>query len=595
MQAKAKVPHLKPYKRLQIKDKLRSRRMTSREGALRLVRVSIWVLFALTLAACVDEPAPIVEEQPLLTRTAVPHPTAPPPTQMIEEATVEATAVATATTAPFPGTPEPKELIVCFSYSSQNLFLYSDYSPFSREVQQGLYENLYTTLDYGYQPRGLVKLPNLADGDARWQTVIVEAGDQVVNNEGVSVSLADGVIIQDSNGQWVSFDGDPVEMRQLVVDFELHPMFWSDGERVTAQDSLFSFAVASSPLAASDKQRIAFTESYKQTGQLTLQWAGLPGYWDETYFLNVWQPLPSHLLGELTVEQIFELPHDDPKLLVGNGPFMFDFFEWGDAVFLKRNPYYYATESGGVPLDSVRFRQSPDINNQTAQLLVGQCNIMHSHQFLGHMSITPFLFEADRMREEVQAHLTIAQSASFYDAIMAVDIDWRETGAFHCIDLARIDKIMGNGVARERGVMETAVYPYTYDIEAGNQWLTNRELIDRNQDGFRESQGGVTSTVTLWVSTAVPEEAIAVFEEGMSACGIKTLVRQFGDELHQPMNVDDTDWIKDVGAVANFLIFPPLKVSPIQDRVLNFQPNITQSADLWNLYELDIVPAVDDE
>lgn len=211
------------------------------------------------------------------------------------------------------------------------------------------------------------------------------------------------------------------------------------------------------------------------------------------------------------------------------------------------------------------------------------------------MGVTLFLFEVDRMREEVQAHLTIAQSASLYDAIMAVDIDWWETGAFHCIDQARIDKIMGNGVARERGVMETAVYPYTYDIEAGNQWLTNRELIDRNQDGFRESQGGVTSTVTLWVSTAVPEEAIAVFEEGMTACGVKTLVRQFGNELHQPMNADDTDWIQDVGAVANFLVFPPLKVSPIQNRVLNFQPNMTQAADLWNLYELDIVPAVDDE
>ena len=243
----------------------------------------------------------------------------------------------------------------------------------------------------------------------------------------------------------------------------------------------------------------------------------------------------------------------------------------------------------------MRFRPVPDINNQVAQLLVGQCNIMQSHQLLSYMDGMIFLFEVDRKREEVQAHLAIAQSANLYDAVMAVDLDWGEEGAFRCIDLARIDKIMGNGVERERGVMDTAVYPYTYDTEAGNLWLTNRELIDRNHDGFRESQGGVTSAVTLWVSTAVPDEAIAVFEEGMSACGVKTLVRQFGDELHQPINADDIDWIKDVGAVANFLIFPPLKVSPIQNRVLNFQPNITQPSDLWNLYELDIAPTADDE
>jgi peptide/nickel transport system substrate-binding protein len=116
-------------------------------------------------------------------------------------------------------------------------------------------------------------------------------------------------------GERVIFDGTPLEMSQLVVDFTLKPMVWSDGTPVSAVDSVFSFEVnrtVEMPFTTADTFRTARTfrtdrtASYQATGDLSLRWTGLPGWLDQTYFLNVWTPLPEHQLGEYDVDMLPE-------------------------------------------------------------------------------------------------------------------------------------------------------------------------------------------------------------------------------------------------------------------------------------------------
>lgn len=59
------------------------------------------------------------------------------------------------------------------STEPDDLFLYGSTQLTAVAVRYAIYENLYTTLDYDYQPQGLEKLPSLEDGDAVINTVTV--------------------------------------------------------------------------------------------------------------------------------------------------------------------------------------------------------------------------------------------------------------------------------------------------------------------------------------------------------------------------------------------------------------------------------------
>ncbi|MFO7537123.1 MAG: hypothetical protein R6X32_03585, partial [Chloroflexota bacterium] len=167
-------------------------------------------------------------------------------------------------------------------------------------LYSALYENLYTTLDYDYQAQGLVKLPNLDDGDAVVNQVTVQLGDVVVDANGRLTTLTAGTMLLDLEGVPFVFGGEPVELPQMVVDFTLKPLIWSDGTPMTAADSAFSFQVAASPQTPGRKTAVFHTASYTATGARSVRWVGVPGYLDPAYFTNVWMPLPSHQLAQYT-------------------------------------------------------------------------------------------------------------------------------------------------------------------------------------------------------------------------------------------------------------------------------------------------------
>ena len=89
-----------------------------------------------------------------------------------------------------------------------------------------------------------------------------------------------------------------LSMDQLVVDFTLLPgLKWSDGLPLTAADSVFSYTLAADPATPTSKYLTDRTLSYKSTDEQSLQWVGVPGFFEQRYGTFFWLPMPKHTLG----------------------------------------------------------------------------------------------------------------------------------------------------------------------------------------------------------------------------------------------------------------------------------------------------------
>jgi peptide/nickel transport system substrate-binding protein len=176
--------------------------------------------------------------------------------------------------------PESKLLTICVGQEPSTLYPYgrSQQDIAVTHLLHGIYENMFTTLTYDYQPRGVEKLPSLADGDAEIKQITVQEGDQVYDVNDDVVVLREGVTVITADGQKVTFEGEPLTMSQMVVEFTLQPLVWSDGTPVSAGDSEYSFKLAVDPETPVPKYKIERTENYVATGDLTLEWTGVPGY-----------------------------------------------------------------------------------------------------------------------------------------------------------------------------------------------------------------------------------------------------------------------------------------------------------------------------
>ena len=60
----------------------------------------------------------------------------------------------------------PKVLTVCMSQEPATLYPYGDINLAEEAILHGIFENDFVNLSYQYQPQGIVKSPDLDEGDA---------------------------------------------------------------------------------------------------------------------------------------------------------------------------------------------------------------------------------------------------------------------------------------------------------------------------------------------------------------------------------------------------------------------------------------------
>lgn len=479
----------------------------------------------------------------------------------------------TPTTAPPTPTPlPPKPMTVCLGAEPTSLFLYGDDSLAATAVRHALYENLYTTLNYDYQPQGLQKLPSLNDGDARIGLVPVREGDLIVNSAGNVVFLLPGVQFVRGDGEFVTFDrtltaegAEPLLMQQMSVDFTFQPMTWSDGTPVTAADSVFSYEIAASPEITVGQEKIERTATYEATGDLSLTWTGLPGFLDTEYFTNVWTPLPRHQLEGFSAVELAAEDSPAPQPL-SSGPFVLDEWRRGEAMTLRSNPAYYRAEAGLPHITELTIRF--DLAGQTAvnQIAAG-CDIV-THDAIT-LAQTPDVLAAAEAGEllatfvsnNIFEHIDFGINSweNYGDGARNGRPDWFEdvrvrqaitlcTNRQQLVDEITYgqSRILHAYIPDEHPLYPAEAQAWEFDPAGGNSLLDEVGLEDTDGDGFRElverdlsSTIVATATMSITLSTnsesAIRLRINELVAADLAACGIQVNL----------IGVNANDWFDD--------------------------------------------------
>jgi peptide/nickel transport system substrate-binding protein len=272
--------------------------------------------------------------------------------------------------------PSVATLDVCLSQEPETLYLYGgNYYP-QAIIFEALYDGPMDNVAFTYQPVILQQIPTLDNGGATLQAVSVPQGQFVVNDDGEPVMLEPGQTIRPSgcfsSACAIVYGGGAVMMDQFVVTFDLlSGLTWADGTALTANDSLYSYNLAGHPDTPTNKFVKDRTFSYAVNSDTQVQWTGLPGFIDSTYFLNFWTPLPEHLWGTYTAAELLTEPISSQTPL-GYGPYLIDEWVAGSHVALHANPYYFRSSEGLPAFDQLIVHFS---TNLEGDMLAGDCDI----------------------------------------------------------------------------------------------------------------------------------------------------------------------------------------------------------------------------
>ncbi len=280
-------------------------------------------------------------------------------------------------------TVEPqKTLVVCLGEEPESLYLYNHSSIAMWSVLEAIYDGPIDTENFEPSAVILKELPSLDGGGVSLQSVPVTAGDAVANIEGDIVALekgvkvfADGCTSAECATEW---DGvSPLNLTQMVVKFQiLDSIKWSDGQPLTAEDSVFSFNISADPDTDVTKTNIKRTLSYTALDDHTIEWVGKPGYLTLNPSAFFWVPLPKHILGNLTAEQLNtnELANRMP---IGWGPYQIDEWVTGDHIRLTKNPFYFRSNEGLPYFDVVVYRFISAVPEaDLSSVVTGECDII---------------------------------------------------------------------------------------------------------------------------------------------------------------------------------------------------------------------------
>lgn len=467
-------------------------------------------------------------------------------------------------------TPGPTTLTICQDGEPETLYLYGG-SYTARNVLEAIYDGPIDHLAYDFQPVILEKLPRLQDGDAYFAAVNVQAGDRVVDVTGRPVTLEEGVRVFPSHTCLdaanpdcvVTFDGESVlEMEQMVVQWELRDgITWSDGEPLTAEDSVFSYELACDPETPApdllnlpwSKDLCERTASYAAAGARTVVWTGLPGYVDDLYALNFFTPLPRHTLQAHPPAALVSLP-ESARQPIGWGPFVITEWVQGDHITLERNPAYFRADEGLPRVDRLIFRFAPDINSLVAMLMAGQCDLaVMGDGRLGNLlpteldEVVPILVAAQHQglvrlvtsRSDVWEHLAfgIAPAPGYNRPDFFSDARVRQAIA-QCIDRQAIVDELTFGMGQVADAYLPPDHPlyeadrvtrWPYDPEAGKALLAEVGWVDEDGDGVVEARGvsgvrrGTPFRVELLLAAdnGQQEEIARIIRANLADCSIQ--------------------------------------------------------------------------
>lgn len=521
----------------------------------KILLLSLYCLLLFVACRPDETPTPAATPtSPVLDEATATSPATAPPTQAVV-ATAPPTIAPTATNVP------AGDLTICLGAEPESLYLYGTAMYAADVVRELIYDGPIDSRAYDFQPIILEKLPSLADGDATLSQVAVTPGQMVVDHNGNVVALREGVVVHPAGCTQsdciIAYDGEsPLNMDQLTADFKLLPdLKWSDGQPLTAADSLFSFSLAQTAQAKFG-ERIGYqgvrpernidptprTASYTAPDPLTVRWTGLPGYLDPYYRTNFYLPLPEHQLREIPPDQLptSEIASRRP---LGWGPYVLD--EWipGEQIVASRNPNYFRAAEGLPYFDRVIVRfLLGDSAAYLAELAAGRCDIVTADAI--GSDLTPALDLQAQGLAQVQAitnpvweHLDFGINSD--EALLRPDffedVRLRQAVA-HCINRQRLADELTFGLSPLFDAYIPPDHPlyaqaqlthYGYDVPAGIALLESMGWLDSDGDGRREAHNvaGIANdtplSLTLQITNSDFRQQLAeMVSQDLAQCGL---------------------------------------------------------------------------
>ena len=506
-----------------------------------MVALGAIVVLSLVLSGCVTPTPEIIIETVIVKETVE--------VETIVEKTVEVEVMVTPepTAEPVAG---PKTLVICQGQEPETLYVNGGSMLASSQVQEAVYDGPIDNRTYGFQAVILEKLPSFADGDAILETVTVQEGDMIVDDGGNPVELEAGMMVRPSGclaaDCAVEYDGEPLEMDQIVATFAmLEGLLWSNGDPLTADDSVYSFEVLADPDTTESKYTVDRTASYEAVDDVTAVWTGLPGYIDSVYFTNFWPPLPRKLWQEELGYSALDLieAEESSRMPMGWGAFIITEWAPGDHITVVKNPNYFRADEGLPYVDTVIYRFVPDSNSAVAQLISGECDIADQTAHLDDQSELLIKLEQQGVLIPTFVTGTVWEHVDFginpvedYDRPdFFEDVRVRRAIA-HCLDRQAIVDTVYYGrsividtfIPPEHPMYADDVTVYDYDVAKGSALLEEVGWVDSDDDGVREAAGveDIADGTLLefkWQSTdaTVRVQYMQIFQQNLADCGIK--------------------------------------------------------------------------
>ncbi len=481
--------------------------------------------------------------------------------------------VPTAAFTPLPTrTPEPvppSSLTICLGQEPNSLYPFGELNDAARAVLAAIHDGPFDIIAYEYQPVILTRIPSLENGEAQIVRTEAQAGSTVVDANGEVVTLETGVRVRPAECRRddcvISYDGaGPLEMDQMMVNFRLRPdLTWSDGTPLSADDSVYAFQLAAA--AGINEYLIERTQTYEAADPQTLQWWGVPGFIDPTYFTNFWAPAPRHAWSGFPPEN---LPSTDiaSRTPPSWGPYAIADWIPADRITLIKNPHYFRARDGYPKIDEITFRFVPDPNLALSEFVASRCDILDPSIPLDSQAGLLLTLQAS---EQAQVFFEAGMSiewlgfglvpGSYDDGFddktdrqnIFADPHTRQ-GIAHCLDRQKVADTVFFGLASvptayvpvEHPLFDPNIQAIRYDPERGKSLLELAGWQDTDDDPSTPRRAvnvrGVAFNTPLQLkyfttNAAQRRQVVEILEQSLAQCGVALDVKYFSpNDLYAP-------------------------------------------------------------
>ncbi|MBM3136559.1 MAG: hypothetical protein FJZ98_00020 [Chloroflexi bacterium] len=476
---------------------------------------------------------------------------------------------------PLPSTPTPlppKEINICLGYEPESLYVYNAASKAAKSVMAAIYDGPVEMINGQPQPVIFERIPSITDGSARVLPIGVNPGDPVVNTAGNFVKLQTGVSVFPAGCTSptcaIVFDGvSPLQMDQTTATFKIHSgIVWSDGQPLTARDSVFSFEIASDPTTPINRKYTDQTAEYVALDDDTIEWTSHPGLITNEFWNYFWTPLPEHSWKDLSPSELLESDAAN-RTPLGWGAFMVN--EWipGERIEMVKNPYYFLANQGIPKVDVLNFIfiNSQDFEN-IGQLANGRCDIVSDTvldvKTLGENKPEDFGFKSVTKESTRLVLIALGIKPASYDdnynpygvdrPDIFGDIRTRQAIAY-CIDRDTIiNQLLRGNASASTSILPsshpyltgTTLTKYTFDPAAAASMLESVGWFDLDQNpdtplahiGNTQIPYGTPLSVSLLVSeSSLQNEIAAEIASSLNGCGIEVVIERIpANELYLP-------------------------------------------------------------